>query len=104
MACDLNVNLEAEILKLRFAVEEEKKKKEEAKMEALAAVDRCSGRMKRLEDLRGATVARENGPNKVINDLEAKVKLQVENKLKLNSEISELNSTISKLRKGESVD
>lgn len=57
----------------------------------------------RLEDLRGATAAREDG-NKVINELEAKVKLQVENELKLNSDIFELNATVSKLRKGEGVD
>lgn len=104
-ACDLNMSLKAEILKLRSVLEEEeKKKKEEPKIEASAAVDRCIRTMKRLEDLQWATASRESGLNKFIADLETKVKLQVENELKLNSDISELNTTISKLRRGEGVD
>lgn len=60
--------------------------------------------MKMLEDLQGATAVREDGLNKVISELEAKVKLQMERELKLNSDISELNTTVSKLRRGEGVD
>lgn len=84
--------------------EEEKKKKEEAKLEAVTATERFSSVMMRLKDLREVTVAREDGLNNVISELEAKVKLQAENELKLKFDIFELNSTTSKLRKGEGVD
>lgn len=47
---------------------------------------------------------REDGLNRIISELEAKVKLQANNEIKLNSEISELNSTAAKLRREEEVD
>lgn len=60
-----------------------------------AAVDRCSRTMKKVEDLRGATAAREDGLNKVINELEAKTKSQAKTEHKFNSNISELQTTVS---------
>lgn len=96
-AHDLNVTLEGEVLKLPANTEEEKEKKEETKLEAVAATEWCTRVMKRLEDLRAATKVREDGLNKIISDLEVTVKAQIENELNL-------NSTISLLRKGEGVD
>lgn len=63
----------------------------------VAATERCSRTMKRLDDLRAATEVREDGLNKVFSDLEARVKTQFESELTL-------NFTISELRKGEGVD
>lgn len=87
-ARDLNATLESEVVKLQTISEEERKKTEEAKIEVVAATERCSRTMKRLDDLRAATEVREDSLNKVISDLEAKVKVQTENELNLNSIIS----------------
>lgn len=60
------------------------------RLEAEAKINRCSRVVKRYEDLRTATEARENGLNKVINNLEVTVKAFTEDELKVNSTISEL--------------
>lgn len=70
-ARDLNATLEGEVLRLRAITKEERKNVEEAKIEAVAATERCSRAVKRVGDLREATVAREDGLNKLISDLEA---------------------------------
>lgn len=93
----MNAILESEIVKLRTIAEEEKKKTDETRFKIVAATKRCDRVMKRLEDLRGATVVKEDGLNKVIKDLEAKVETQSESELTL-------NATISELFKGEGVD
>lgn len=62
-----------------------------------AAMKRSERTLKRHEDLWAATEVREDDLNKVISDLEAKVKSLLENELKL-------SSTISAHRKGEGVD
>lgn len=95
-APDLNATLENEVARLRAIVEEEKKKADEVKAEVVVETEKCSRTVKRLGDLREAAEAREDGLSKIINDFEAKVKTQVENDLNL-------NSTISKLHKGEGV-
>lgn len=96
-ARDLKATLESEIIKLWTIAEEEKKKTEEARFETIVATEWCDRMMKRLEDLRGATVVKEDSLNKVINDLEARVKTQSKSELTLNTAISELC-------KGEGVD
>lgn len=78
-AHDLNATLENEVVRLQAITEEERKKAEEAKIEAVAAIERCSRTVKRLGDLREAIIAREDGLNKVICDLEAKVKADADN-------------------------
>lgn len=82
---------------MRVVADEEKKKGEEAKFEAVEVIGRCTLAVKRLGDIQEAAEAREDGLNKIIHDLEAKAKASLENKL-------QMKSTISELRKGEGID
>lgn len=96
-ARDLNATLESEVLRLQGEVGEERKKIETVMSEMEAAIKRSERALKRHEDLRAATEVREDALNKVISDLEGKVKSLSENELKL-------SSTVSALRKDEGVD
>lgn len=73
-AYDLNANLESVINLLRIEVTEEKKKFENANADAVAAVERCGRALKRSEDTKAAAVAKEEDLNRIISNLEAKVK------------------------------
>lgn len=68
-ARDLNGVLEDEILCLRGDVEEEKKRTDTTNSKAAAAIDRCDRTMKIFEDFRDASEVREDGLNKIINEL-----------------------------------
>lgn len=93
-ARDLNATLESETVRLWSALEEERKKTDAERVEAEATINRCSRDVKRHEDLRAATETREDGLNKVINNLEVKVKAFAEDELKQNSTISELRKCV----------
>lgn len=68
----------------------------EAKREAATAVERCSRVQTKLEDLCARYEVREDRLNKVIKDLETKVREYMDNNL-------ELLQTTSQLCKGEDV-
>lgn len=70
----MNATLNGEVLRLRAIVKDEKKKREKAKLEAVAVTKRCSCAVKRLGDLQEAAEAREDGINKIIHDLKVKAK------------------------------
>lgn len=52
---NLNATLENVVLRLQVEVDEERKRTETVKTDAIAAIERCNRAVKRLEDLRGAT-------------------------------------------------